>query len=351
MAKGAGERTKDQAREGIARRVWEHMRNQWALARTLLDGGARAWEAERRAEVARLRFRDGRAVPRHIAIIMDGNGRWAKQRGLPRALGHRAGVEALRRVVRLCDTYHIPMLTVYAFSTENWARPKEEVNALMGLLWDTIRSDLDELHRNGVRLRHIGRLEGLSPDIQGAIKHMMTLTRDNTKLDLNVCFNYGGRSEIVDAVRAIVTAGIPAHEITEEVLSQHLYTRDLPDPDLIIRTGGEMRLSNYLVWQAAYAEYFATPTLWPDFGNEDLVAALDAFASRKRRFGRTDEQIEQVQHSERIERAAPTADADPSPAGASGASETSDNTGASGKSGRSPANDRQRPAPAVKGAP
>src|SRR5690348_14444605 len=180
------------------------IRGLWTLVRSAIDGGARAWEAERGAELARLRFRDGRAVPRHIAIIMDGNGRWATGRGLPRSLGHRAGVEALRRVVRLCDQYHVPMLTVYAFSTENWGRPQEEVSALMTLFWETIRTDVDQLHKNGVRLRHIGRLEGLSADVQKAIKHMMDLTRDNTKLELNVCFNYGGRAEIVDAVRAIV---------------------------------------------------------------------------------------------------------------------------------------------------
>jgi undecaprenyl diphosphate synthase len=262
-----------------------------ALIQSAIDGGARAWEAERRHELASLRFRDGRAVPRHIAIIMDGNGRWATQRGLPRSLGHRAGVEALRRVVRLCDRYHVPMLTVYAFSTENWGRPQEEVNALLNLFWETIRSDLEQLHENGVRLRHIGRLDGLSPDVQGAIAHMMQLTRENTALDLNVCFNYGGRAEIVDAVRAIVAAGTPAEQITEETIGQHLYTRELPDPDLIIRTGGEMRLSNYLVWQAAYAEYHSTPALWPDFDHDEFVAALDAYAARKRRFGKTDEQL------------------------------------------------------------
>jgi len=262
-----------------------------AKVQGVIDGGARAWEAERRHELSRLRFRDGRAIPRHIAIIMDGNGRWATQRRLPRSLGHRAGVEALRRVVRLCDRYHVPMLTVYAFSTENWGRPQDEVNALLNLFWETIRSDLEQLHQNGVRLRHIGRLDGLSTDVQEAIAHMMELTRDNTALDLNVCFNYGGRAEIVDAVRAIVAAGIPADQISEETISQHLYTRELPDPDLIIRTGGEMRLSNYLVWQAAYAEYYSTPTLWPDYDHDDFVASLDAYAARKRRFGKTDEQL------------------------------------------------------------
>jgi undecaprenyl diphosphate synthase len=260
--------------------------------RAILDGGASASEAERQAELAHLRFHEGQVVPGHIAIIMDGNGRWATQRHLPRSVGHRAGVEALRRVVELCDDYHVAMLTVYAFSTENWGRPKEEVNALMGLLWETIRSDLDRLHQNGVKLRHVGRLEGLDADVQGAIHHMEQLTRDNPKLQLNVCFNYGGRAEIVDAVREIVAEGVPTEQITEDMVSQHLYTRDLPDPDLIIRTGGEMRLSNYLIWQAAYAEYYSTPTLWPDFGQDDFVAALDAFAGRKRRFGKTDVQLE-----------------------------------------------------------
>ena len=260
-----------------------------------IDGGSRAQEAERRAELARLHIQDGRAIPQHIAIIMDGNGRWATKRHMPRSMGHHAGVEALRRVVELCNDYSVPMLTVYAFSTENWARPQEEVDALLRLFWETIRSDLQRLHENGVRLRHIGRIENLSPDMQDAIRHMETLTRDNTKLALNVCFNYGGRAEIVDAVREIVAAGVPAEEITEELIERHLYTRGLPDPDLVVRTAGEMRLSNYLIWQVAYAEYYATPALWPDFGHDDFVAALEAFAQRKRRFGKLDSQVEAEQ--------------------------------------------------------
>jgi undecaprenyl diphosphate synthase len=267
------------------------IRNLRALVRAFF-GGARAREAERQAEARRLRFRDGQAIPHHIAFIMDGNGRWATSRHLPRSMGHRAGVEALRRVVRLCNDYHVPMLTVYAFSTENWGRPADEVNALMSLLWETIRTDVDRLHREGVRLRHVGRLEGLDQDIQDAIHWMEELTSANNKLELNVCFNYGGRAEIVDAVRHIIAAKIPGEDVTEETISSYLYTRELPDPDLIIRTGGEMRLSNYLIWQAAYAEYYSTATLWPDFGEADLVAALDAYASRKRRFGKTDAQIE-----------------------------------------------------------
>ncbi len=256
-----------------------------------MDGGARFQEAERQAELSRLRVVDGQVVPGHIAIIMDGNGRWATKRHLPRSLGHKGGVDALRRVVELCNDYRVPMLTVYAFSTENWGRPAEEIDALMRLFWETIRSDLDRLHQNGVRLRHIGRREGLAVDVQQAIQHMEDLTRNNGKLSLNVCFNYGGRAEIVDAVRAIVASGVPAEAVTEELIEQHLYTRGLPDPDLVIRTAGEMRLSNYLIWQAAYAEYYSTPVLWPDFGRDDFVAALEAFASRKRRFGKLDSQI------------------------------------------------------------
>ncbi|HEX9038920.1 MAG TPA: polyprenyl diphosphate synthase [Ktedonobacterales bacterium] len=255
-----------------------------------MDGGAQR-ERERQVEAARLRFVHGRAAPRHIAIIMDGNGRWATQRHLPRAMGHRAGVEALRRVVRLCDKYQIPMLSVYAFSTENWGRPQDEVDALMGLMWETIRSDVSRLHAEGVRLRHLGRLEGLAPDVREAIRWMEDLTRNNDKLALNVCFNYGARAELVDAMRAIARESIPPDQITEDTISQRLYTRDLPDPDLIIRTGGEMRLSNYFLWQAAYAEYYSTHTLWPDFDELAFLTALDAYAGRKRRYGKTDAQI------------------------------------------------------------
>ncbi|HET9980175.1 MAG TPA: polyprenyl diphosphate synthase [Ktedonobacterales bacterium] len=309
------------------------IRNLPALVRAFLGAG-RAREAERQAEAGRLRFRDGQAIPHHIAFIMDGNGRWATSRHLPRSLGHREGVEALRRVVRLCNNYHVPMLTVYAFSTENWGRPVEEVNALMGLMWETIRSDVDRLNSEGVRLRHVGRLEGLDQDIQDAIHWMEDLTHNNDKLELNVCFNYGGRAEIVDAVRQIMASGVPPESVTEETITSHLYTRDLPDPDLIIRTGGEMRLSNYLIWQAAYAEYYSTPTLWPDFGEADFTAALDAYASRKRRFGKTDAQI------------AAEANSAPDTPDAAGATETSEAT----RSEPGNASNGARPQPATKGA-
>jgi undecaprenyl diphosphate synthase len=291
------------------------LRNWLTAVGALVDGGARAQEAERQAELGRLHFEGGKAIPRHIAIIMDGNGRWATSRHLPRSLGHKAGVEALRRTVELCNDYHVPMLTVYAFSTENWGRPKDEIDALMRLFWETIRSDLDRLHREGVRLRHVGRLKDLAPDVQDAIHHMQTLTRDNDKLSLNVCFNYGGRAEIVDAVREIVAAGTPPDQITEDLIGRHLYTRDLPDPDLVIRTAGEMRLSNYLIWQVAYAEYYSTPVLWPDFAQRDFVAALDAFAHRKRKFGKTDAQIA-AEATEAASHAKPVVQARPAMKGA-----------------------------------
>jgi undecaprenyl diphosphate synthase len=238
------------------------------------------------SQAAEESFSQARTPLRHLAIIMDGNGRWATRRHLPRIAGHKAGVDALRRVVECSVDEHIEMLSVYAFSTENWGRPKSEVDGLMRIFWETIRSDLEKLHRNGVRLRHLGRLCDLSPDIQRAVRDMVELTKNNTKIALNVCFNYGGRAELVDAVRRIIADGRDPEAITEELISSYLYTRDLPDPDMVIRTAGEMRVSNFLLWQSAYSEYYATPTLWPDFGREDLLAALDSFYKRQRRFGR-----------------------------------------------------------------
>lgn len=229
---------------------------------------------------------EAQAPVRHLAIIMDGNGRWATKRHLPRIAGHKAGVDALRRVVECASDEHIEMLSVYAFSTENWGRPRAEVDGLMRIFWETIRSDLERLHRNGVRLRHLGRLTDLSPDIQRAVQHMVELTRNNTRIALNVCFNYGGRAELVDAVRQIIADGRDPDSITEELISSYLYTRDLPDPEMVIRTAGEMRVSNFLLWQSAYSEYYATSTLWPDFGREDLLAALQSFSARQRRFGK-----------------------------------------------------------------
>ena len=224
-------------------------------------------------------------VPRHLAIIMDGNGRWATKRHLPRLAGHKAGVEALKRVVECARDEHIEMLSVYVFSTENWTRPKAEVDGLMRLLWETLRLELAKLHKDGVRLRHLGRLHDISPDLQRAIRDSVELTKNNTVINVNVCFNYGGRAELVDAVRQIITDGHDPNAITEELVSSYLYTHDLPDPDMVIRTAGEMRVSNFLLWQSAYSEYYVTPTLWPDFGREDLLQALDSFYKRQRRFG------------------------------------------------------------------
>lgn len=223
---------------------------------------------------------------RHIAIIMDGNGRWATQRHLPRLAGHKAGVSALRRVVECAADEKVEMLSVYAFSTENWGRPRPEVEGLMRLFWETIRSDLQKLHNDGVRLRHLGRLYDLSPDIQQAVHDSTELTRHNTRIGLNVCFNYGGRAELVDAIRQMIADGCCPESVTEELIGSYLYTRDLPDPDMVIRTAGEMRVSNFLLWQSAYSEYYATPTLWPDFGREDLLVALESYRQRQRRFGR-----------------------------------------------------------------
>jgi undecaprenyl diphosphate synthase len=224
-------------------------------------------------------------VPVHIGIIMDGNGRWARQQGKPRSAGHRAGVENIRRVLKACVRFGVRILTVYAFSTENWGRPKAEVNALMSILAQALRREVPELHKNGVQLRHIGRLERLPENLRRGVLEAIDLTRDNDRLTLNVAFSYGGRAEIVDAVQQIVRAGVPAEQVTEDLISQHLYTAGQPDPDMIIRTGGEFRLSNFLLWQASYAEYYSTPTYWPDFDDAELYKALETFSMRKRRYG------------------------------------------------------------------
>ncbi len=224
-------------------------------------------------------------IPAHVAIIMDGNGRWAKQRGLPRVAGHRAGTDNLRRVIEACVEFGIRTLTIYAFSTENWRRPAEEVNGLMTIFEDVIDRELPELNKNGVQLRHIGRLDGLKPAFANKVRGAIEATRHNNRLVLNVAFNYGGRSEIVEAVRRIVAEGASPDSITEDVLAAHLYTGGQPDPDLIIRTSGEMRVSNFLIWQGAYAEYYVAPVYWPDFDKEQLRLALEEYANRHRRFG------------------------------------------------------------------
>jgi undecaprenyl diphosphate synthase len=225
-------------------------------------------------------------VPVHVAIIMDGNGRWAKKRGLERTDGHRAGVENMRRVLEGAVEFGVRVLTVYAFSTENWGRPDSEVHGLLAILEETIRRDVPDMHKNGVQLRHLGRLEGISDEMKDAVRAAIDLTKNNDRIVLNVAFNYGGRAEILDAIRHIVDDQIEPNQVDEKLFERYLYTAGLPDPDLIIRTAGEMRLSNFLIWQSAYAEYYSTPTLWPDFDKQELYNALLAFSQRQRRFGK-----------------------------------------------------------------
>ncbi|HUY08264.1 MAG TPA: isoprenyl transferase [Candidatus Dormibacteraeota bacterium] len=225
------------------------------------------------------------ALPRHIGIIMDGNGRWARQRGLRRSAGHRAGIQSIRRVMAAADEAGVHCLTLYAFSTENWSRPRQEVATLMRLFEQTLQAEVDELHQNGVRIRVIGRREQLSSRLQKLVEEAELRTADNQTGVLNVAINYGGRAEIVDGVRQLAASGADLSQLEEADLAGALYTAGLPDPDLIIRTAGEMRTSNFLIWQAAYAELYVTQTYWPDFDAADLRAALADYSSRDRRFG------------------------------------------------------------------
>jgi undecaprenyl diphosphate synthase len=224
-------------------------------------------------------------VPAHVGIIMDGNGRWAKRRGMPRLAGHHAGTENVRRITIACADAGVEVLTIYAFSTENWRRPADEVLGLMRLLAQRIDQEAAELHKNNVRIRHVGALEGVQPRLAQRVRAAVELTQANTGLILNVAFNYGGRQEIARAVQRALAAGVRPEEVTEDLIDQHLDTAGLPDLDLVIRTGGEMRLSNFLLWQAAYAEYYSTPICWPDFGREELYQAFAEFGQRARRFG------------------------------------------------------------------
>jgi undecaprenyl diphosphate synthase len=233
---------------------------------------------------------DPDSLPAHIAIIMDGNGRWARKRNLPRTAGHEAGVEAVREIVRASAELNIEYLTLYTFSVENWKRPREEVEALMRLLTKTTRREIDELNRNNVRLITTGRIDGLSLARRKVLNVAMKKTRKNTGLVLNLALNYGGRTEIIDAVKAIalgVMAGnIHPGEINETLFSNYLYTAGLPDPDLLIRTSGEMRISNFLLWQTSYTEMYITDVLWPDFGRAELFEAIIEYQRRERRFGK-----------------------------------------------------------------
>ncbi len=228
---------------------------------------------------------DPARVPHHVAIIMDGNGRWASQRGLARLEGHEAGTENIRRITHAAGELGIRYLTLWAFSAENWRRPKEEVEGILNILSRAIETETDELHRQGAQLRHIGDLGSLSPELREAIQGAITRTQDNDKLVLTLAFNYGGRQELLRAIRDIVASGVSPDDIDEALVERHLYTRDLPDPDLIVRTSGEYRLSNFLCWQGAYSELHFCNTLWPDFSPQDLEAAVRDYASRERRFG------------------------------------------------------------------
>jgi len=231
----------------------------------------------------------GGAPPRHIAIIMDGNGRWAKARGLPRIAGHRRGAEAVRRTLKAAAELEIPYLTLFGFSSENWKRPLAEIDDLMGLLRHYLRGEIAELHRNGVRLRVIGDRGRLAPDIVTLIENAEALTRDNGGVNLTIALSYGGRAEIITAMRALAAKAavgeLRPEAIDEATVSSHLFTADIPDPDLLIRTSGEQRISNFLLWQCAYAELVFTKTLWPDFGRDDLEAAIADYGCRERRYG------------------------------------------------------------------
>ena len=219
---------------------------------------------------------------------MDGNGRWAKQRGLSRQAGHRAGTENIRRIIQGFGERGVEVLTLYAFSTENWSRPRREVNALMRIIGRTIDREVHALHERGARLVHIGKLDPLEPSLRRKVEQAIELTKDNDRIVVALAFNYGSRAEIIDAVKRIAEEGVPADRIDESLFSSYLYTADLPDPDLIIRTAGEVRLSNFLLWQASYAELYATPTYWPDFDESEIDRALDAYAQRRRRYGGVD---------------------------------------------------------------
>lgn len=224
-------------------------------------------------------------VPKHVAIIMDGNGRWAARRGMARVEGHEHGTDNIRRITFAAGELGIEYMTLWAFSTENWRRPADEVDGIMRILGEAIERETEELHRQGARLCHIGSLDGLSPELRTSVLDAIELTRNNTKLTLTLAFNYGGRQEMLSAIKQMLADGLDPDSVTEETVAHYLYTRDIPEPDLIIRTSGEYRLSNFLLWQSAYSELLFTPVLWPDFGPDDLREAVAEFGRRERRFG------------------------------------------------------------------
>lgn len=224
-------------------------------------------------------------LPKHVAIIMDGNGRWAKQRHLPRLAGHRAGAKTVRSIIEHLTQYHIPYLTLYSFSTENWQRPRNEVSGIFNLAQNLIDNDFYELRRRQAHLRHLGQLDGLPVKLQNSIKQAVEQTKSNTGITIGFAFNYGGRSEILDAVRQIISDGVPPDKIDEKLFQSYLYTTGFPNVDLLIRTGGELRISNFLLWQSAYAEFYFSNVLWPDFSPQEIDNALIAYQERERRFG------------------------------------------------------------------
>lgn len=226
-----------------------------------------------------------RPIPQHVAIIMDGNGRWAAQRNLPRIAGHEAGTENIRRITIRAAELGVRYLTLWAFSTENWRRPADEVEGILRILGETLPTETEELNRHGARLHHIGTLEGLSAPLVAGIKHAMELTQENTAITLTLAFNYGGRDEIVRAVRRMLADGIDPDSVDEELFERYLYTAGMPDPDLVIRTSGEIRTSNFMLWQSAFAEYHFTPKFWPEFSPDDLKTAVEDYQTRERRFG------------------------------------------------------------------
>lgn len=230
-------------------------------------------------------IRSGQSIPRHVAIIADGNGRWARKRHLPRIAGHRAGVENIRRVLKAFVERGVEYITMYAFSTENWHRPPAEVSGLMRLLREYIRRETQALHTHGIRIRHVGRLDRLPEDLRSEIERALELTRGNTRATLAVAFDYGGRDEIVRVVKSIMSDGLAPENVDEALFSRYLDTAGMPDPDMVIRTGDEKRLSNFLLWQTHYSEYYFTPVLWPDFDESEVERALQAYGQRQRRYG------------------------------------------------------------------
>jgi len=224
-------------------------------------------------------------LPRHVAFILDGNGRWAEERGLSRLEGHRAGVKNIRPVLKYLIQQGVSYVTLYTFSTENWNRPHEEVDGIFHILETSMAKEARELHKNGIKIVHIGRTDGLSLKLQKSIIRMQKLTAANTKMTLFFAFNYGGRAEILDAVHKFITSGTPVDKLDEKTFAEYLYTGGLPDVDLVIRTGGEIRTSNFLIWQSAYSEYYFTPVFWPDYNEAELEKALQAYTQRQRRFG------------------------------------------------------------------